>query len=435
MKISRLIICLILFVVLSAPVRAQNWTIIDSSVTHTTAALRSAFFTNSTTGYIVGGNDSGVILKTSDAGNSWNLTVVNKYLECVYFPSDSVGYAVGSAHTIMKTTDAGATWVYQFAPSLSSLYTAMSVCFINNDTGFIGLKNGPGYAFLKTYNGGATWINDISDTVHANVFFKINDSTVCGVFGEFSKTTNKGVNWINYSIPPNTNLGSSLFFTNETEGFATLSKHSGDPCFNYSSLIKTTDGGQTWTETNYDCDYVDGLYFPSAQIGYMVGGYIGSPRAQKIWKTIDGGNVWEYTTFQLDSFLTANNVYGSSIFCTDVNTCYILTNYGIIVKTTNGGGTDWTVSVKEEKKAVPQFVLYPNPAQLYITIEYELLETKDIEIEIKNMLGQTVKTVKSKNLIQGQNKIEVDVSELATGIYCISLRGDKQNSSVRFIKQ
>ncbi len=431
MKIPRLIICLILPIVLSAPVRAQNWTIIDTSITHTTAALRSAFFTNSTTGYVVGGNDSGVILKTSDAGNSWQLTAVNKYLECVYFPSDSVGYAVGSAHTIMKTTDAGTTWVYQFVPSLSTLYTAMSVCFINNDTGFVGLKNGPGYAFLKTYNGGTTWINDVSDTVHSTALFKINDSTICGISGALSKTTNKGANWISYAIPTGS-WATSLWFLNVYVGFATLDHGNGTPCFNYSSLIKTTDGGQTWAETNYDCDFIYSLNFPSDSIGFMLGSFTpGGPR--KLWKTVNGGDTWLLSNYPVGEY-NSTSLYGLNMLCTDTNTCFIITNMGIIIKTTNGGGTNWTVSVKEEKKAAQNFLIYPNPSGDYINISVNLLKQSAISITIVDILGQQVLSESTKNVV-GYFTKQLPVNSLSSGMYIVNVGIDGKMSSKKIIKQ
>ncbi len=436
MKVHKLNVCFFLFIIFSAPIKAQNWTIIDTSITHTNGALRSAFFTNDSTGYVVGGwgGVGGVILKTTDAGIHWNLKIVNKDLECVYFPSKDTGYAVGQSHTIMKTIDAGTTWMYQFAPPLSTLYSAMSVCFINNDTGFVGLKNGPGYAFLKTYNGGANWINDISDTVHANVFFKLNDSSICGIYGKFSKTTNKGATWTNYPIPPNTNTSKSLFFINDTVGFATLDKNSGSPCYNYSSLIKTTDGGQTWTETNYDCDFIFSLVFPSNKIGFMLGSLtIGGPR--KIWKTTNGGNTWLLSSYPVGAGYDSTSGYGLNMICTDTNTCYILTNYGAIIKTTNGGGTNWTASVLEEKKLTEELSLYPNPAQSQLTIEFELAETKNVSIEIRNILGQTVTTINNRVFPYGKNKIEIDVSEFSKGLYFIQLQRENKIVSKKFVKE
>ncbi len=433
MKIHKLNIYFFLFIIFSAPIKAQNWTIIDTSVTHTNGALRSAFFTNDTTGYVVGGwgGVGGVILKTIDAGIHWNLTIVNKDLECVYFPSKDTGYAVGQSHTIMKTIDAGTTWVSQFVPSLSTLYTAISVCFINNDTGFVGLKNGPGYAFLKTYNGGANWINDISDTVQANVFFKLNDSSVCGIFGKFSKTTNKGASWTNYSIPVGS-WATSLWFLNDSVGFATLDHGNGTPCFNYSSLIKTTNGGQTWTETNYECDFIYSLVFPSNKIGYMLGGVaIGTPR--KIWKTTNAGNTWLLSSYPVGVAYDSTSAYGLNMICTDTNTCYILTNYGAIIKTTNGGGN---VGINEQSRTKNEDLkIYPNPTQSNITIEFDLTETKNVFLEIKNILGQTIKIIDNSAFEVGRNKVEIVVSEFSKSLYFVQLQSGHGILSKKFVKE
>lgn len=427
MKIRLLILLLASFIVLSVNCIAQNWTIIDTSITHTDASLNSAYFTDDTTGYVVGGWGwgAGVILKTIDAGNTWELKSVSNSLECVYFSSKDTGYAVGEGLTIMKTIDAGNTWTYQNG-MVSSAYTAKSVVFINNDTGFVGLINGPGYAFLKTYDGGTTWINDISDTVQ-NFAFSKTSNAIYSIYGKLSKSTDKGVSWTDFLLPPNTNTANSLFFTNDSTGFATtVNIDVAAPCTSYGAMIKTIDGGQTWQETNYHCDWVMGLSFPSNEIGYMVGGYIPPTYAQKVWKTRDGGSTWQYSTFQLDT------IYGGPIVCTDTNTCYVLTNKGVIVKTTNGGG----VGIEENyRNNNIDFVIYPNPSTSQVTIEFELSETKNASIEIKNILGQTVRMISNNSFAKGINKVEIDLSEFSSGLYFVQLQSENKITSKKFIKE
>jgi photosystem II stability/assembly factor-like uncharacterized protein len=416
---------IILFISITIVSKAQNWSIIDTSVTHTNAALRNAFFTDDSTGYIVGGwgGSGGVILKTQNAGLSWSLKTSTSDLQCVFFPSKNIGYAVGEGATIMKTEDAGATWFYQWS-NVPSLFTAKAVCFINNDTGFISLINGAGYAFLKTYNGGANWINDVSDTVFATSFSVVNDSTIYAIQNTFSKTFDGGSTWISSPIPSD-GRSEYMFFINETKGFATMNKWNGDSCFNYSSLIRTNDAGQTWQETNYNCDWVMGIDFPNSQIGYMVGGWVSPSNAQKVWKTSDGGDTWQFTTFQIDPLI------GEYIICTDINTCYVLTNAGIIVKTTNGFGNVW---IFEQINSQINFEVYPNPTTNQIIIEFDLNEIRNTSIEINNILGQRIKNI-NNGFATGKNKIEVDLHELSNGIYYIRFQNEGRIMSKKIVKE
>lgn len=80
-------------------------------------------------------------------------------------------------------------------------------------------------------------------------------------------------------------------------------------------------------------------------------------------------------------------------------------------------------------------ILYPQPAQSQITIEFNLTETKNVLIEIKNILGQTIKVIDNRSFANGKNKINVNVSDLSNGLYFIQLRNNKQNFSKMFVKQ
>ena len=69
--------------------------------------LRSVYFINSDTGYIVG--EGGSYLKTTNGGTNWTAqisgTTVN--LRSVYFVNANTGYFVGENGTILKTSNGG----------------------------------------------------------------------------------------------------------------------------------------------------------------------------------------------------------------------------------------------------------------------------------------------------------------------------------------
>ena len=419
-------IIIFLFVTVNLGLRAQ-FTVMDTSVTHTDAALFGAFFTNDSTGYAVGGwpGIAGVILKTTDAGASWSVKVVNYYLTSVTFTSRDTGYAVGSNTTVMKTIDAGVTWTYLNTSIVPSSYLANSVCFINNDSGFVGLVNGPGYAFLKTYNGGTTWINDVSDTINVQSMFLVKPRTIFTIGDKLSKTTNMGASWTMHPLLP-ISTGNTMYFFNDSVGFATLNRSGGDPCFEYTTVVKTIDGGETWSGTDYNCGgWFGTILFASNNVGYMLGA------VRRLLKTSDGGVTWNHTsTWTLDSWHTSNSP--QYLLCTDTNTCYIFTNDGVIIKTTNGGGpTD--VGINESNIQNASLNIYPNPTTDQITIEFDATETKSI-LEIKNVLGQTVY---SEMLIDvsGKKSKSIDVSNFSNGIYFLSIKNEKGMMSKKFIKE
>ena len=49
--------------------------------------------------------------RTTDGGNNWvQRATSDQGLNGLFFPDESIGYAVGSANTVLKTTDGGETW-------------------------------------------------------------------------------------------------------------------------------------------------------------------------------------------------------------------------------------------------------------------------------------------------------------------------------------
>jgi len=408
----------IIFLLQSVALFGQ-WTVIDTSKTHSSGVFfTDGYFIDDTTGIVVGGigGGTGVILKTTDAGESWSKNTLSSSLLAVHFPSRDTGYAVGYNKSIFKTIDGGTTWIYQNAP-VNSLFWACSVFFINNDTGFVGIRNGPEYGFLKTYDGGQNWINDTSFYVnHAKFDYrKLSNILYAISAGGLSKSFDKGDTWTNYAIPPYTNSVVSMEFINDTVGFATLTKKSGSPCYNYGSLIKTNDGGQTWQEMPQMCGWVSALDFPSEKIGYLFKSQYDTINGIPIfipgviYKTFDSGETWK----KMDSTINLTNSGGQTMTCTDTNTCYIL-GYGIIYKTTNGGGTITTGIKDNTKDEINGFNIYPNPNNGSFTIASNNFE--NTIIEIYNVTGQLI-----ANQILTQNKTLVDLTTFSKGMYFVKV--------------
>ncbi len=74
------------------------------------------------------------------------------------------------------------------------------------------------------------------------------------------------------------------------------------------------------------------------------------------------------------------------------------------------------------------FVVSPNPTQNNITIEIPVLLSGDVEVSIKNVLGQTMLSqVANANMVT----VEMDLSDLSSGLYFIELRSEGKT----FVKQ
>lgn len=78
--------------------------------------------------------------------------------------------------------------------------------------------------------------------------------------------------------------------------------------------------------------------------------------------------------------------------------------------------------------------IYPNPAQSQITIEFNTTEKSFFSVQIKNILGKTVKVIDDRAFSNGKNKIKIDVSEFSKGLYFVQLQSENEIKSTKFAK-
>ena len=66
--------------------------------------------------------------------------------------------------------------------------------------------------------------------------------------------------------------------------------------------------------------------------------------------------------------------------------------------------------------------IYPNPATDYATLSFDLSEANDITISVVNTLGQVVNTISNQSYNAGLQTVNIDVADLAKGIYAVSIQ-------------
>ncbi len=85
------------------------------------------------------------------------------------------------------------------------------------------------------------------------------------------------------------------------------------------------------------------------------------------------------------------------------------------------------------KGVVNEFVLYPNPATANTTISFSIPEKNKVSVNVYNVLGNLVSTLSQSNDFEkGNNTISLNTSNLASGIYYISLEinGSKETKKL-----
>jgi photosystem II stability/assembly factor-like uncharacterized protein len=146
------------------------------------------------------------------------------------------------------------------------------------------------------------------DTVPYNVYCKFfNDSTGVVCSGGYDpdllllKTWDYGETWD--TIYTNDGFFTDIDFTDEMTGYL---------CTYLGPILKTTDGGYTWTNVNSDSSLVftfQNMFFLNENVGFGTV-YTGGG----VWRTIDGGVHWENLP---------NSGWGYSIFATNICNIYV----------------------------------------------------------------------------------------------------------------
>jgi hypothetical protein len=72
-----------------------------------------------------------------------------------------------------------------------------------------------------------------------------------------------------------------------------------------------------------------------------------------------------------------------------------------------------------------QFKLYPSPAQDIVNLHFALPVTGDVTYQIYDLKGSIIKTTNSRQLTAGEHLVNLDISDLSTGVYYCRVSVDK----------
>jgi photosystem II stability/assembly factor-like uncharacterized protein len=138
-----------------------NWNYSSFYLNSNEGNIRGIYFVDPSTGFAVSNvwNGQGAISYTSNGGINWATQLFTHALNSITFPGSITGYTVGSNGYILKTTDAGTSWVPQASGVTSVL---RSVAFTDS---LLGFAAGDGGVIIKTTNGGITSVTEVSNHI------------------------------------------------------------------------------------------------------------------------------------------------------------------------------------------------------------------------------------------------------------------------------
>ena len=130
-------------------------------------------------------------------------------------------------------------------------------------------------------------------------------------------------------------------------------------------------------------------------------------------------------TFEITlSNLTPGNTYYARSYATNSAG----TAYGNCLKFTAGEA----VGINDNEIAVQDFTVYPNPASGFATFSFHVESPENLAMTLVNLKGQVVYHHDIGLLLTGENRIELDVSDLPNGLYSCQL---SSNGRIRGTKK
>lgn len=425
--------------------------------------------------------------------------------EDVYFTDTLTGYAVYlgyfwgpdvSTKPIYKTTDGGANWTL-VGPTVYGSSALRSIEFLNDKTtGIVGSLNGSLY---RTIDAGANWTDitpALTDTLYLDSL-PAGSKKICGIahignnfyavgwwgakVARLYKSTDKGISWNTTYI--DTNLATSLVdavFTSIDTGFVAGGRNvSGGSAYTPSDesvILKTTDGGITWTkvfsdttiggriwkiqaidkmnlvgciEPYYYPDSVNmvkstdggntwsiihignvvgsvvgygvnqGLGFASKQLGWVGGYYDG------LFQTTDGGVTWDTVKFgnNFNRFfiIDSNHIFagGQSVY-----------KWRRLPDTATHPGVSVRPVIKSPHILHP---VSPNPSSGKVKIEFDLLTETNVVLQVVNVDARRHESIVSGRFKAGHYTYYWDSGDMPSGNYLIWLGTDEVPVTQKFI--
>ena len=232
--------------------------------------------------------------------------------------------------------------------------------------------------------------------------------------GRLFKTTDFGATWSVYST--GTSLGIiTLDFANETEGWAELS----DPTsFVFNSIVRTSDGGVTWTDITPSGTFYNGgiAYVPYTANTLVAAGFDEASASFGSAYSLDGGDSW----IEID-----NGVVHTSVSFYDNETGW---SGGLNLSESSGGIFKYTdvfeaTQVQTSASSRYKFNLYPNPSNGLFYISFVAENNLPINVQVTDAMGKVVfqKIYKDKSQLWLRS---IDLTKCNRGVYFMKLVND-----------
>jgi len=435
---------------------------------------------------------------TADGGECWLPSSVPDSIRAitnVKYISENTAYAVGA---------------YNMSGAEGKILNLQSIFRSGiNHRSAIGVSESPDYSavLLKTTNSGASWFAFGNVPDEYNYLYQLElidqqDLLMIGTrqsgnsfSGKLGTSSDGGNNWNNVNIPVNEGDLNCLQYIN---GKIFVAGYEENYYFGLRGiLLRSGDNGTTWTKTFYtEDDGFNDLKFADNFTGYACSYYTENSgiNNSRIYKTTDGGIVWNPLNIDLDSVIIHKigvcrntgvvtifgNRYAEIQGITEFDECIILnsTDYGEnwnsqgsqingnvifremfflnsdnvyiagffpgsfssaggvdpqVYHTTNGGNA----ITQNPSNSVPNdfelFQNYPNPFNPVTQIKFSLSRDEFISLKIYSSTGKEIRALLEGRQDAGSHTITFDAADIPSGIYFYTLTANNYSRTLKMI--
>lgn len=378
----------------------------------------------------------------------------SKTITDIHIVDSENGFMSCSLGTVLKTTNGGLDW-QAYDTGISASF--MSIFGIDKDTVYTAR-----YSLYKSTNSCTSWVDYggfLSSSTIVDIYFSSPKTGFIIKSGKLYKTNDYGLNW--HKVYDNVYSNGNILFTSQDTGYvvggATVDCDPV-PCMPpiiYGDIIKTTDGGDSWEKLSF---FNDTLNIISASFINNNFGYCFSSN-NTIQKTEDGGLTW----ISINTGITGNISEGLFI---NKSIGFIITYSGQIYITTNGGmnwdleytasdglfemgssnkmvvagGNDGLICVRNldnitnkenEYFNSKEVLIYPNPANSYVTIQTKNSQAVQSLLTLRDISGQEVFSEK----VVLDKAYKMDLNNIKAGIYFLTLTSNKEQVVKKIVIQ
>jgi len=370
-----------------------GWKKINTDTITGTIDFTDVFFVSENEGWITT-NTTNNIFKTNDGGLSFITQTTQYGTQAVYAFDTTYAYSGGLNGRIYYTSDGGLNW-----PAIGSIgITLNDLDFASSSQGYACGNSGAVYSIA---NGSVSNLNSPSSATLRGISApSIDNVWVCG--GSSIFYYNGSI--FSGQVGPSGTFN-DIHFINNQEGWIVG---------NAGLIAHTADGGANWfAQTNPDPQNrtLAGVFFFDSDYGWAVG------VDGVILHTSNGGSTWSVVGAGLTTEVL------TSIHFTSATNGYVAGGGKTLLKYTELSG------IGEEIKTL-QCNIFPNPVKDKLQIKCSDFKTENGTIAILSLYG---KEILIKEIVKGNENIELDLKNLNTGMYFCKISTDKKSSTKKMI--